>query len=452
VTSLFFDAALLPDGWSRDVRIEIDGEGWITGVTAEAAPDGADHHGTIAVSGMPNLHSHAFQRAMAGLTEVRGAGDDSFWTWRQAMYRFVDRLNPSHLLAIAGLLYAEMLEAGFTSVAEFHYLHHDPDGNPYADIGAMAAAVAEAASETGMGLTLLPVFYANAGFGGQPPSDGQRRFINSPDGYGKLVDRVGEIAAGLNDGAVGIAPHSLRAVTPESLGDILPLAAGGPIHIHIAEQTQEVDECLNWSGQRPVAWLFDHVAVDDTWCLVHATHMTDGERRQLAAGGAVAGLCPITEANLGDGIFDGANFVAEGGTFGIGSDSNVFISVAEELRLLEYSQRLRDQGRNRLAGHGSVGAAIYAQALRGGARATGRAVGQLAAGRRGDVVSLDSTHPALVCRDGDQWLDGWLFAGDNRVVADVWAGGNHVVKEGRHVARQHHRQGFAKVLAEVLGA
>jgi len=451
VTILFFDAALLEDGWVRDVRLEIDGQGWISQVTPGGTPDGAAFHGTIAVPGMPNLHAHAFQRGMAGLAEVRGDHDDSFWTWRQAMYRFVDQLTPENLHAIACQVYVEMLEAGFTAVAEFHYVHHDPNGDPYADIGTMSAALGEAARESGMGMTFLPVFYANAGFGGEPPAHGQRRFANSVDGYAKLVERVREIAGGLNDAAVGLAPHSLRAVTAEQLGEILPLAAAGPIHIHIAEQTKEVEDCLAWSGRRPVAWLFDHAEVDDQWCLVHATHMTEAERRQLAVSGAVAGLCPITEANLGDGIFDGVNFINDGGTFGIGSDSNIYLSVAEELRVLEYSQRLRDRRRNRMtSGAGSVGRALFEGALDGGAQASGRAVGRLAVGYRGDVVSLDAAHPAMIGRDGDRWLDGWLFAGDTRTVADVWVGGRHMVRDGCHVARDACRTRFAAALTEVL--
>ena len=386
MTHLFFDNALLPDGWARDVRIDVDSRGDIERVTPDAQPGdfdpsrmignfdpsrmiGNEHrHGRIAVAGMPNLHSHAFQRAMAGLAETRTAGDDSFWTWRQTMYRFVNHLTPEDLKAIATRLYIEMLEAGFTSVAEFHYLHHTPAGQPYDDIGEMAGAIAAAASETGIGMTLLPVFYANSGFGGQLPEPDQRRFVNSPDRFAILHRRIREIAVTVADAAVGIAPHSLRAVTPESLNEVTAVGSDGPVHIHIAEQMKEVDECLDWSGQRPVAWLLDHVNLTRQWCLVHATHMTAVETRGLAASGAVAGLCPITEANLGDGIFDGVAYMAGGGAFGIGSDSNILVSVAEELRTLEYSQRLRDQGRNLLTTAGSTGRSLYDRALAGGGR------------------------------------------------------------------------------------
>ncbi len=455
MTRLFFKNALLPDGWARDVRFDVDDAGWISGLSENAVPEAADFTGHIAVAGMPNLHSHAFQRAMAGLAEVRGAGsdgeEDSFWTWRRVMYQFLGHLNPDDLLAIAGLAYGEMLEAGFTAVAEFHYLHHDPEGRPYDDVGAMAGAIAEAAATTGMGLTLLPVFYANGGFGGVAPGDGQRRFITTPDQFGTVLDRAGAIIAPLADAAVGLAPHSLRAVTPESLAEILALTEDGPVHIHIAEQSREVDDCQDWSGARPVDWLFDNAPVDGRWCLVHATHMSPGERTRLATSDAVAGLCPITEANLGDGIFDGVCYRAEGGLLGIGSDSNVLIDMAEELRLLEYSQRLRDRGRNRMAMQpGSCGRALYDGALAGGARASGRKIGRLATGYRADILSLDANHPALLGRRDDGWLDGWVFAAAGQVIDDVWVGGVHVVSGGRHHRREAARRAYGRVLARVL--
>jgi formiminoglutamate deiminase len=453
MTRLFFDHALLDGGWAENVLIDIDAAGWITDLVPGAAVDGAAFHGAIAVPGMPNLHSHAFQRAMAGLTEKSTSAGDGFWTWRRAMYRFVKRLTPSDLVAIATQLYVEMLESGFTSVAEFHYLHHDPAGRPHDDIGAMSAAIAEAAATSGIGITFLPVFHANGGFGGAAPGADQRRFVNTPDRYARLLDRVRDIAAGLPDAAVGIAPHSLRAVTPESLAEILTLQPDGPIHIHIAEQTAEVEDCIRWSGGRPVEWLLAHAAVDRRWCLVHATHLTPDERRRLAASGAVAGLCPITEANLGDGIFDGVKFLADGGALGIGSDSNIEIGVAAELRLLEYSQRLRDRGRNRLAAAGaSTGRALYDRALAGGAQGAGRRIGRLAPGYRGDIVALDADHLALIGRRGDQWLDGWLFAGDSRVVQDVWVGGRRVVADGRHHAKRPAEQAYRETLVALLNS
>jgi len=451
MAQLFFDHALLDHAWADNVLIEIDAAGWITGLVADAHIEEPVFHGAIAVPGMPNLHSHAFQRAMAGLTETPGPDGDSFWTWRQAMYGFVERLNPSDLVAVAAQLYVEMLESGFTSVAEFHYLHHDPAGRPYDDIGAMSAAIAEAAALSGIGITFLPVFYANGGFGGAAPGEGQRRFANTPGRYARLLDRVRDIAAGLPDAAVGVAPHSLRAVTPECLMEIIGLGADGPVHIHVAEQIAEVEDCIAWSGQRPVQWLLGNAAVDRRWCLIHATHMTPDERHGLALSGAVAGICPITEANLGDGVFDGVAFQAEGGSYGVGTDANVYIGVAAELRQLEYSQRLRDGKRNLLAGKSvSTGRGLYDHALAGGAQAAGRRIGRLATGYRGDVVALDADHVALFGRSRDQWLDGWLFAGDNSVVQDVWVGGQRVVANGVHHARQAAGQAYRRTLAALL--
>ncbi len=451
MTSLFFDNALLPDGWAKSVTLTVDKKGWITDVSTDEPPSDTPSNAYIAVPGMPNLHSHAFQRAMAGLAELKGSSGDSFWTWRQAMYRFVESVTPDDLRVIANQLYSEMLEAGFTSVAEFHYLHHDQSGAPFDDIGEMAAAIAGAADQSGIGLTLLPVFYAYSGVGGITPTEGQRRFINSPDGYAKLFSRSKDIVKILPDATIGITPHSLRAVSPETLDAILTLSDKCPVHIHIAEQVKEVEEILDWSGQRPVEWLFDNINVNDRWCLIHATHLTARERQSIASSGAVAGLCPITEANLGDGIFDGVNYLQDGGRIGIGSDSNIYISVAEELRLLEYSQRLRDQGRNLLVSSGSTGRALYDACLNGGSRASGRKVGKLAVGYRADITALDNNHPALIARKDDGWLDGWIFAGDNQVVSDVWVGGRHLVQDGRHINREHARGAFKQTIERILG-
>ncbi len=448
---LFFDHALLATGWQCDVVVETDAAGWVCAIATDQRAAGAAHHGGIAVPGMPNLHSHAFQRAMAGLAETRGGGEDSFWTWRRVMYGFLENLNPDDLQVIATRLYAEMLEAGFTSVAEFHYLHHDPRGQPYADLGAMCGAVCAAAADTGIGMTLLPVFYAQGGFAGRPPEAAQRRFLNDPGRFQKLLARARALLAANDDAKLGIAPHSLRAVTPESLNQVLSMEYDGPVHIHIAEQSKEVRQCLHWSGQRPVEWLLNHADVDRGWCLVHATHMTAVERRRLAKSGASAGLCPITEANLGDGIFDAVRFAEDGGSFGIGSDSNIYIGVAEELRTLEYTQRLRDHGRNCIAGgFDSTGRGLYEHALEGGRRATGREVGVLRVGSRGDIVELDAHHPALACRQEDGWLDGWLFAGDNRAVRNVWVGGRQVVTEGRHGGGEAGLTAFNRVVKKRL--
>ncbi|HEV2652066.1 MAG TPA: formimidoylglutamate deiminase, partial [Rhizomicrobium sp.] len=369
---LHFDTALLPDGWCNNARIGISG-GRITAVERNAAAQSGDTHRGIGLPGMANLHSHAFQRGMAGLAEQRGAAQDSFWTWRETMYRFVERIGLDDFEAIAALAFVEMVEAGFTRVGEFHYLHNDIDGRLYANPAEMASRVAAAASMSGIALTLLPVFYAHGGFGGAQLQDRQKRFANSPDSYARLLDASRAAVSGLADAIVGIAPHSLRAVTPDELRALVPLADDAPIHIHIAEQVREVEECLAWSGVRPVAWLLDHAAVDRRWCLVHATHMDAGETQRLAASGSVAGLCPITEANLGDGLFDAPAYMVAGGAIGIGTDSNVFIDMREELRVLEYGQRLRDRTRNVFASEGtpSVGRTLFDSALKGGAQALG---------------------------------------------------------------------------------
>jgi formimidoylglutamate deiminase len=306
---LFFEEALLPQGWARGVRILVD-DGFIVTVEPDSRPGADDERHRIGLPGLPNLHSHAFQRGMAGFAEIRGPASDSFWTWRDLMYRFVARMSPQDIEAIAAQAYIEMLEAGFTRVGEFHYVHHDISGVPYANPAELAERIAAAAQTSGIGLTLLPVFYAHAGFGGRSPDAGQQRFVNDPDRFARLMESSRRAVAPLEGAVVGVAPHSLRAVTPQELAAVLPLAKDGPIHIHIAEQTKEVDDCIAWSGQRPLQWLLDHAPVDRRWCLVHATHMTDDETQRMAATGAVAGLCPITEANLGDGTFNAASTVS----------------------------------------------------------------------------------------------------------------------------------------------
>ena len=451
MSKLFFDAALLPDGWARDVAITIDADGRIGAVTPDSPAHGADRRSGIAVPGIPNVHSHAFQRGIAGLTERRGSGPDSFWTWREAMYRFIDRLEPEDLEALAGQAYVEMLEAGFTAVGEFHYVHHDASGRPYADPAEMAGRIAAAAAATGIGLTLLPVFYAQGDFGGAPAEAGQRRFMTGPDDFLRLVDATRAAGAAVADAVIGIAPHSLRAVTAEGLDAVVGGVGDVPVHIHVAEQQREVDGCLARYGKRPVEWLLDGGRVDHRWCLVHATQTTADEIEAIAATGAVVGLCPITEANLGDGIFAAGRLLDAGGRIGIGSDSNVFIGAAEELRLLEYGQRLRDRVRNVLAvAGGSVGRNLVDAVCRGGAQALGRRVGALAAGYRADIVVLDADHPALIGKGEDGWLDGWIFAGDNGVVREVWVHGRRVVEDGRHPARDAIRSRYAAALARLL--
>lgn len=442
--------ALLPQGWASNVRIGVE-NGLIATLAADALFPAGEAVEAIALPGMPNLHSHAFQRGMAGLAEVRGAGDDSFWTWREAMYRFVDRLDPEQLQAIAAMAYVEMLETGFTRVGEFHYLHHDPAGQRYAEPAAMSQAIVAAAGETGIALTHLPVFYAHAGFGGQAPSHGQRRFIHDVDGFARLFEAANQAVAILPDGITGIAPHSLRAVTCEELLQLEAMSGTAPIHIHLAEQVREVEECLAFSGQRPVEWLLANAPVDQRWCLVHATHMTPGEVTALAASGAVAGLCPITEANLGDGLFPARAFLNAGGRIGVGSDSNVLIDMTEELRWLEYGQRLGDKARNVLARGAarSTGLDLFDAALSGGAQALGSEAG-LAVGRSADFFTIDPEHPSIAGREAEGLVDALLFAAGRQGIDGVWRRGQPVVSKGRHRDRDRIAVRYRATLAEIL--
>ena len=450
-TDFHLTNALLPDGWAKDVRLSVGPAGTITALTiGEPAQQGDTSLGTV-LPGMANLHSHAFQRAMAGLSERRGPGTDSFWSWRDVMYRFLDRLDPDAVEAIAAMVQVEMLEAGFTAVGEFHYLHHTPDGTPHDDPGEMAARICAAATTTGIALTLLPVFYRWSGFNRAPATPGQRRFIADPDLYATLVERARHHAGQLPHAAVGIAPHSLRAATMDDISAILPLAEGGPVHIHIAEQIAEVDACVHATGHRPVRWLLDRQPVDDSWCLVHATHMDTGEIRDLAASGAVAGLCPLTEASLGDGLFPAVEYLANGGRFGIGSDSHIRIDLAEELRLLEYGQRLTRRERNILSAPGiSTGRHLFDSACQGGAQAIGQATGGIAVGQRADLVELNDQHPVLAGRSGDALIDSWLFAGDTRQVRSVHVGGVGRVVDGRSTCRETVSRRYRDTLQTIM--
>lgn len=428
--------ALLPTGFTDDVLVTLEG-GTITAVEPGADPAGAERVAGITVPGVLGLHSHAFQRGMAGLAERRGPAGDSFWTWRELMYRFLGRLTPEDVEAVAALAYLEMLEGGFTAVGEFHYLHHGPDGAPYADPAEMAGRVAVAARGTGIALTLLPCFYGQGGFGGVPPTHGQRRFVNTPESFATLLDASRRHLADLPNAALGLAPHSLRAVTPKTLAAIVALAPDGPIHIHAAEQVREVEECLASSGARPIRWLLDNAGVDERWCVVHATHMHPDETEGLARSGAIAGLCPLTEASLGDGTFDGPRFLAAGGAFGIGTDSNVQIDAAAELRQLEYSQRLAHRGRNLMtsAEGESTGWRLYTSALAGGAQALTQPTGAIAPGCRADLVTLDADHPSFAGARPESWLDVWIFAAGREAVREVRVGGERLVADGRHRAR-----------------
>lgn len=451
--AVIFERALTAAGWQDEAAVSWDG-GRIVEVAAKAEGErwaGVPRIAGAAVPGLGNLHSHAFQRGFAGLAQRRGSGaEDHFWTWREAMYRFALALTPERLTAIAAMAQVEMLESGFTGVAEFHYVHHGADGRPYDEPAEMAFALAAAAETTGIGLTLLPVFYAHGGFGDRPTTPGQRRFVSDLDLYGRLHEGAGRAVAGLPGGRVGLAPHSLRAVNGAELAELVRRHGDGPIHIHIAEQVAEVEDCLAATGARPVRRLFDLVEPDRRWCLVHATHVDAAEIGLMARSEAVAGLCPITEADLGDGIPPAVAFREAGGIYGIGSDSNVFISAAAELRLLEQSQRLVDRARNRLAEPPrSTGRSIFDAAVAGGARALGREAAGLVAGAPADLVVLDGDHPALFGRDGDALLDSWIFAAATSPVRDVWAFGRHVVAEGRHRARSTVEATFRRTITDL---
>ena len=449
--ALHFASALLPEGWAQDVRVEIAG-GRFTRLERGVPPREGDERVAVALPGMCNVHSHGFQRGMAGLTEFRGPAADNFWSWRTLMYRFVARMTPEDLEAVTAQAYVEMLESGFTRVGEFHYVHHDPAGMPYADTAETSARVAAAAARTGIGLTLLPVFYAHGGFGGVPPNEGQRRFVTGIDGFARLLEASRGAIASLEDASVGVAPHSLRAVTPDELSRVVELAASGPVHIHAAEQTGEVEQCLAWSGARPVQWLLDHAEVDERWCLVHSTHLDDTEAARLAASGAVAGLCPVTEANLGDGIFPATKYLAAGGAFGIGTDSNVSIRVADELRQLEYSQRLALRARN-VVGSGnsaSTGRVLFEGAVRGGAQALGVAGAGIAEGARADFFSLSSEAAAFAHRREDALLDSWIFAGGYDCIDSVWRAGHKLVASGIHAMRDDIARRYRETLRRLL--
>ena len=438
MTAYFAPTALLPDGWAEAVRIEVDALGAITAVTPKAEARNASILAGPVIPGMPNLHSHAFQRAMAGWAERAGSND--FWAWRETMYRFLARLGPDEVEAVATQLYVEMLKAGYTAVGEFHYIHHAQDGTPYDAPTEMSNRLIAAAGRAGIGLTLLPVLYAQGGFGGVPTGDGQRRFANDPDTLLSIAAILRRAHADDPQIRIGIAPHSLRAVSPEALAAVVAGVQSdddmAPIHIHVAEQEREVEDCLAWSNMRPVEWLLSEAPVDGRWCLVHATHMTAEETRGLAASDAVAGLCPTTEANLGDGLFALPDYLRSGGKFGIGSDSNISISPIEELRWLEYGQRLARRQRLVAASEDtpSTGARLYNAALAGGAQALGRPIGRIEPGGRADLVVLDAEHPSLIGRTGDGLLDSLVFAGNRTPVRDVVVAGRRVVRDGRHAA------------------
>ena len=450
MTLIFARQALLPQGWRNNVTVTIEG-GQITSI-AEDQGFKSDVTVDSLLPALANLHSHTFQRAMAGMTEWRGTTSDSFWTWRDLMYRFVAHLTPEDVEAIAAFAFMEMQEQGFGACAEFHYLHHNVSGVPYDQISEMSQRIIAAADQSGIGLSLLPVLYTYGGLNREALTGGQLRFGNKLDDYSKLHS---EASAVLNkslppDCNTGMAPHSLRAVSAEDLQRLSGMAGLSPVHIHVAEQNIEVDAVLALRGARPVEWLLSNVSIGSHWCLVHATHLTDKETAELAQSGAIAGLCPLTEANLGDGIFPGQSFVSKGGSFGVGTDSNIRISVSGELSMLEYSQRLAERQRNVLAqGHRSTGEFLYRGALKGGAQALGRNCGEIALGTWADLVAIDSNDVSLAGLKPDQLIDGWIFASGRNVVTDVWSAGRHCVMSGKHKRRKPIEMAYRKTLSRL---
>ncbi|MGH8813567.1 MAG: formimidoylglutamate deiminase [Advenella sp.] len=453
------EAALLTTGWAKNVLLEWQENGILVDVRSNCDAPAYCHvlPGPV-IPGIPNLHSHAFQRGFSGLAEFRAHAADSFWSWRNLMYRFAARIQPEQLEAIAIWLYVEMLEAGYTSVCEFHYLHHDVTGHQYAESQVLSSALLRAARQAGIGMTLLPVLYQHSNFGGQPPTDGQRRFVTSTDDMLRLLERL-RVECSEQNAQLGLAPHSLRAVTPDSLRETISgfdeINSLAPIHIHIAEQTKEVDDCITWSGQRPVQWLLDALPVNERWCLVHATHMTPEEALAAARSGAVAGLCPTTEANLGDGIFDMEHWRQGKGRWGIGSDSHVCVNAAEELMLLEYSQRLANRRRNILAEksqHHVASAAVLA-AVSGGAQAAGRPVDGLRPGQLADFIVLDTEHVALSRLTHCDMLSAHVFSSSrSSAIGQVWQSGMCRVEGGRHNLRHEAAVRFTEARNCLLNA
>lgn len=455
--NLFADLALLPEGWSENARITLSPDGKISAVERNELRDPSDQYarGDILLPAPGNVHSHAFQLAMAGMTESRGLNpNDSFWTWRQLMYRFLDRLTPEHIRAISAMAQIMMLESGYSAVGEFHYVHHQPGGAPYDNPAETSNQVIAASGETGIGLTHLPVLYMQGGADGRALRDGQLRFGCDFEGFAKLVQIAKvELERLSDDASIGVAPHSLRAVDTAALASAHALFKGSPIHIHIAEQTAEVDEIVASYGTSPVSWLLSNAPVDGHWCFIHATHMTAQETADVARSGAVAGLCPVTEANLGDGIFNATEYMSAGGMLGVGTDSNVRINLTEELRTLEYTQRLRHGSRAVLANNDhSTGRCLFDAACAGGARALGRKSGAIVAGNWADLLTINGDLSAFAELVDDSLLDAWIFSVGDSAVRNVWSAGRHIVHEGRHVKRGKIEANYRTALRELRSA
>lgn len=456
--AIWAESALLPGGWANGVALEIDENGNIMAISTDTAYVQGDKHSVI-IPGIANVHSHAHQRAMAGLSEYAGESEglaDSFWSWRKIMYHYLQRIEPHHLFHIASQLYLEMLKHGYTGVAEFQYLHHDIDGCAYANPAEMSLQCLQAAEQIGIGFTALPVLYRYGGFGSIEPVGAQKRFINDANSFCRIVETLQQASKMNTDTTVGMAPHSLRAVDEALLSSVLSnlgtdnLAA---VHIHIAEQLKEVDDCISWSGRRPVDWLFNHFEVDSKWCLIHATHLDENETHRMAESGCVAGLCPTTEANLGDGFFNIEQYNRQSGKWAIGSDSHISIDPVEELRWLEYGSRLLSHRRNVLvnAGKRHTGRSLLDACWQGGELATGRRTGQIEVGYRADLIVLDMRHPRLYARKEDSLLDSWIFSGNQNLVQHVYVGGRRLITDGRHSNEEQVAENYRRTLAKLAG-
>lgn len=450
---IWADSALLASGWADSVEIAIDASGSIASISTDKPYSDGDKVDVL-IPAIPNVHSHAHQRAMAGLGEKAGNSEDSFWTWRKVMYHYLERIQPQHLMHIASQLYLEMLKSGYSCVGEFQYLHHDQNGRVYSNRAEMSLQCLQAANRVGLGFTALPVLYRYGGFGSADALEGQKRFINNADEFVEIVKTLQAAVDGNPNCSVGIAPHSLRAVNRELLTEVIDslddLAA---IHLHIAEQKKEVDDCLAWSGMRPVEWLLENFDVDRQWCLIHATHMDASETSRMAASGCVAGLCPTTEANLGDGFYNAREYFADSGAWAIGSDSHISIDPVEELRWLEYGMRLQTHRRNVLVSPTTIntGRNLFDGATSGGARACGRDIGSIETGYRADFLVLDCNHPRLYGRVKDDLLDSWIFSGNANLVRDVYIGGQKLIDNGHHADEEDIERNYRTTLDQLAG-
>jgi len=447
-SAVFARKALTSQGWQHDVRIDIDARGIISSIKKGSGTPAFD----LVLPGMANVHSHAFQRAMVGLTEHASAGGkDNFWSWREVMYKFLGQLTPEHIETIARAFYIDLLKHGYTAVGEFHYLHNDVSGKPYASPTELSDRVIAAAQDTGIHIAHLPVMYETSNFGGIPANDGQKRFVHTPDSFLSLFETLTKKYSKIEGVSLGVAPHSLRAVTPETLQRIVgTVPADCPIHIHAAEQEKEVADSLSWSKKRPVEWLLDNHDINARWCLIHATHMTVKETERLAKSNAVAGLCPTTESNLGDGIFPGESYFKAGGHFAIGSDSNVCVSPWEELKMMEYAQRLSHRKRNVLCSEEtpSVGRSLFTGAAAGGAQALGLKSGKITVGQRADFVAIAMDDPLLAEKKDDAILDALIFGNAPRIT-DVFVAGKQVVKNGVHAQEEMAKAQLRNVIRQL---